>query len=76
MWQVVGEHIKPDVTPNIATELFHVGAVNKCPAKHPRTSERVQIQCEPKAKFELGFVCSSPPSSSVAKSKEIAIIFD
>lgn len=36
-----GKHIKPDVTPNIATELFHVGAVNKCPAKHPqRTSLR------------------------------------
>lgn len=41
MWQAVGKHIKPDVTPNIATELFHVGAVNKCPATHPqRTSLR------------------------------------
>lgn len=59
LWQLVGKHIKPDVTPNIATELFHVGAVNKCPAKHPhRTSSRANpVLKSPKRNLNLA-LCS------------------
>jgi len=32
-------HIKPDVTPNICTEVFYIYAVNKCPTKTSLSSK-------------------------------------